>query len=87
MLDGYRCLAGTRYPPATSLEVVAALVVQRDIQTLGFLPDGEHSEAIAVSADGAVVAGTANNGQGQQEAFRWTEAGGMQRLGLLPGGA
>ena len=49
-------------------------------------PDGEWSQAIAVSADGTVVVGMAGNGQGQQEAFRWTEADGMLGLGLLSGG-
>ena len=45
-------------------------------QTLGLLPDGNGSAALGVSADGAVVVGTAG-----LEAFRWTEADGMQGLG------
>jgi uncharacterized membrane protein len=57
------------------------------MQPLGFLnPDLERpqSDAFAVSADGATVVGLSNN-----EPFRWTPAGGMQRLldGGMPAGA
>ncbi len=63
--------------------------------SLGDLPGGaEHSYAVAVSGDGAVVTGVANHHQGAnfdvypegQEAFRWTESEGMVGLGSLPGG-
>jgi probable HAF family extracellular repeat protein len=53
----------------------------QDLGTLG----GSESEAYAVSADGAVVVGWADNAAGQRRAFRWTEAGGMQNLGTLGG--
>jgi probable HAF family extracellular repeat protein len=43
------------------------------------------SEAHGVSANGSVVVGVARNAAGQQRAFRWTAAGGMQDLGTLPG--
>jgi probable HAF family extracellular repeat protein len=39
-----------------------------------------------VSADGAVVVGRMTNSAGWYRAFRWTEAGGMEDLGTLPGG-
>ncbi|MCL6420733.1 autotransporter domain-containing protein [Aestuariirhabdus haliotis] len=43
-----------------------------------------YSDALAISADGAVVVGS-NRFSGYDEAFRWTQAAGMQALGLLPG--
>jgi len=46
---------------------------------------GSWSEALGVSADGAVVVGSARNAAGQGRAFRWTAAGGMQDLGTLGG--
>ena len=52
---------------------------------LGLLPNGTHSSAAAVSADGTVVVGNANDSSGEQ-AFRWTQSGGMIALGFLPGG-
>jgi probable HAF family extracellular repeat protein len=53
---------------------------------LGTLPGGFWSDAYGVSADGSVVVGYAQNAAGQERAFRWTAAGGMQDLGTLPGG-
>ena len=58
---------------------------------LGDLPGGDlYSEAYWVSADGAVIVGrgstVGSSSQLVREAFRWTEAGGMQGLGDLPGG-
>jgi probable HAF family extracellular repeat protein len=53
---------------------------------LGFLPDGAHSAAIDVSADGSVVVGYSGSAfTGAFQAFRWTAAGGMVGLGTLPG--
>jgi probable HAF family extracellular repeat protein len=46
---------------------------------------GNYSQVGYVSSDGTVVAGTSSSAAGT-EAFRWTEADGMQSLGDLPGG-
>jgi probable HAF family extracellular repeat protein len=54
----------------------------QDLGTLG----GSEGGATAVSADGSLVVGVADNAEGQYRAFRWTEAGRMQDLGTLPGG-
>ncbi len=53
--------------------------------SLGSLPDDYRTYAIAVSADGSVVAGSEDLNNGQQRTFRWTAAGGMVALGYLPG--
>lgn len=55
---------------------------------LGYLPGGSNtfSSANAVSADGSVIVGVSTSANSEQEAFRWTPAGGMAGLGLLPGG-
>jgi len=62
------------------------------MQGLGVLAGATSSEASALSADGSTVVGSSSNWTGSsttstQEAFRWTESGGMQGLGLLPGWA
>ena len=44
------------------------------------------SDALAISADGAVVVGESESASGTQ-AFRWTAAGGMSGLGFLSGTA
>jgi probable HAF family extracellular repeat protein len=46
---------------------------------------GSESMAWGVSADGSVVVGSARNAAGQERAFRWTAARGMQDLGTLGG--
>ena len=59
---------------------------------LGFLPGGDNrtyggSAASAVSANGSVIVGSAvADSSGNQHAFRWTQATGMQDLGTLSGG-
>jgi len=60
---------------------------------LGVLVPGtaSHSEALGVSEDGNVVVGVSYSndwagGLQTGEAFRWTQAGGMQGLGDFPGG-
>lgn len=61
---------------------------------LGYLPTAAgvtpFSEAYAASANGSVIVGLSRSmasAQSGWEAFRWTQAGGMQGLGDLPGGA
>jgi probable HAF family extracellular repeat protein len=51
--------------------------------TIGTLPGGTWSTGIAISDNGQVVAGTANNGVASQRAYRWTGAG-IEDLGTLP---
>ncbi len=51
----------------------------QDLGTFG----GTASSANAVSADGSVVAGSANTAAGVPHAFRWTNAGGLQDMGTL----
>ena len=46
---------------------------------------GSGSYALAVSGDGATVVGYSKSGP-LNEPFRWTQAGGMESLGDLPGG-
>lgn len=54
----------------------------QDLGTLG----GDWSEARSISADGSVIAGRAQDSEGRWRAFRWSAAGGMQNLEVLPGG-
>jgi len=54
----------------------------QDLGTLG----GINSSAFAVSADGSVIVGSAENAARQSLAFRWTAAAGIQELGTLAGG-
>ena len=65
------------------------------LRALGFLPSGGYSSrAYACSADGVIACGdTLFQPQGSPpplpvtQAFRWTDAAGMEPLGFLPGGA
>lgn len=50
---------------------------------LGTLPGFQFSEARDANFDGSVVVGTLTNGSGStNQAFRWTQSGGMQGLGV-----
>jgi probable HAF family extracellular repeat protein len=49
---------------------------------LGYLPGGDQSAAMGVSADGTVVVGASETSDGN-EGFRWTQDGGMVGLGYL----
>ncbi len=57
------------------------------LTALGDLPGGITSSlALDVSGDGSIVVGSSNSTSGE-EAFRWTQAGGIVGLGSLPGGS
>jgi probable HAF family extracellular repeat protein len=67
-------------------EAVRWNLTTNTIEGLGDLPGGPFaSEAFASSANYGVVFGYGTNAAGNQEAFRWTPAGGMAGLGFLPG--
>ena len=69
-------------PALTSLPALAA-----ELTDIGTLNGGNYAGAYAISADGAVVVGDANDGlSGYGRAFRWTQSGGMVSLGTLNGG-
>lgn len=51
---------------------------------LGTLDGGIVSNGIGCSADGSVIVGVSGSSGGDR-AFRWTQAGGMISLGILPG--
>jgi len=61
-------------------------VPQATFRNLGFLPGYAASQAVAVSADGSVVAGTAITTAGNRQAFRWDTRQGVIGLGFMPGG-
>jgi probable HAF family extracellular repeat protein len=71
---------------ATTLSLAAAQAAQAASFTpLGDLPgDAFFSVANGISADGLVVVGQ-SRGQNGEEAFRWTQSGGMVGLGHLAG--
>ena len=54
---------------------------------LGRLAGHARSDANAVSADGSTVVGQSSVGSTPWEAFRWTEAGGIEGLGSLNSGS
>lgn len=59
---------------------------QDSFQGLGALPGASPgSVAAGLSADGLVVVGGCPTGATCSEAWRWTQAGGIQGLGFLPG--
>src|SRR5690606_7347821 len=53
---------------------------------LGSLLQYPRAAAYGVSGDGSVVVGVGYHSGTFGQAFRWTESGGMQALGWLPGG-
>jgi probable HAF family extracellular repeat protein len=71
-------------PPAASCPSPGLTIVD-----LGVLPGGTgfsvRGEARAINDKGEVVGGT-DAADGHEHAFLWTQAGGMEDLGLLPGG-
>ena len=83
------CYTQSRFKALISacvMSLIATTGWSQSLTWLGVLPDGLHSYAYDVSADGSVVVGRAYNAAGQWRAFRWTELGGMQVLGTLGGG-
>jgi probable HAF family extracellular repeat protein len=85
-----RCIALYCAVLVRFLSLVHSAEAQPQFIPLGQLPgDGSFklSQATDVSADGSVVAGSANVGPDHREAFRWTLAEGMVGIGDLPGGS
>jgi probable HAF family extracellular repeat protein len=64
----------------------AAPVQSATFVALGTLSGYATSQAVALSADGSIVAGTASTPAGRRQAFRWTEREGPVGLGFMPGG-
>lgn len=64
----------------------AAPVQSATFVALGTLSGYATSQAIALSADGSVVAGIASTPAGRRQAFRWTAHEGAVGLGFMPGG-
>lgn len=88
-LSGRSSRTGLSVPVAlalTALAGAASAMAQATFQTLGDLPGGNvWSLVYGVSADGLVIVGNSSSANGQ-EAFAWTQAGGMIGLGDLAGG-
>jgi len=78
----------TRRLAPLTLAVLAALspLVSYAANGMTDLGGGTNSTAYGVSADGSVVVGQGYFGPANN-AFRWTQAGGMQSLGTLNGGS
>jgi probable HAF family extracellular repeat protein len=71
----------------SAAQTVSVLAVPRAILlgTLAGAPADTFYFANGVSADGTVVVGNTQQSDGGGQAFRWTEATGMEALGMLPG--
>jgi probable HAF family extracellular repeat protein len=65
---------------ACVMSLIATAGWSQSLTWLGVLPDGLHSYAYAVSADGSVVVGWARDAAGEYRAFRWTASRGMEDL-------
>src|ERR1043165_8955309 len=61
-----------------------AASAQPVLTNLGALPGFDYAWAEGLSPDGTAVTGFLH-AAGGSEVFRWTRAGGMQSLGILPG--
>jgi len=69
---------------AIALMLFNSYAQQPELIWIGTL-SGDESDARAVSSDGSVVVGAANDLNGNPRAFRWTVATGIQDLGTLGG--
>jgi probable HAF family extracellular repeat protein len=79
-MRGTTQMMGRALVGALVLAWIATAGWSQSLTWLGTLPGGNWSEAWGVSADGAVVVGSAVNFAGYGRAFRWTESGGMEDL-------
>ncbi len=83
-------IAGYCYNNAPSLVPPTACLwdASFNIASLGTLPGVHMSVPSAINIDGSIVVGYSANLDGTSgRAFRWTPAGGMEDLGLPPGGS
>src|SRR5713226_10409907 len=79
-LMGASSAFGTSKPPSGASRA--------SFQGLGQMPGSScGTQALGISGDGSVIAGAGCVSSGKTEAFRWTAAGGYQRLGDLGGGS
>ncbi len=70
-----------------SVAGLATAVSAQTITSIGTLqPTGGTVEALAISADGTAVTGYSTLTGGSYRAVRWTPSGGLQNLGVVPGG-
>lgn len=80
---------GYGYPPEPSITInqAARWTPEGGTQGIGFLPSGNESFAVGISADGAVVVGRGNvqtsPGTFVSRPFRWSAAQGMQPIPML----
>jgi probable HAF family extracellular repeat protein len=70
---------------ALALLAGCAAARAQTITSIGILPGGTWSSAIAISADGTTIAGRSEIAGADQRGIRWTAQGGLQDLGTLPG--
>lgn len=94
--DGSVVVGESDFPPPQGgfFDVVQAFrwTEADGLQTIGGIETISRSIATAVTADGSVIVGrstisvpSGNTIETHSRAFRWTESGGMQNLGVLPG--
>ncbi|MBL8887962.1 MAG: hypothetical protein JNK16_14995 [Phycisphaerales bacterium] len=82
---------GYGYPPEPSITIqqAARWTPEGGTQGIGFLPTGNESFALGISADGAVVVGRSNlqtsPGTFASRPFRWSAGSGMQPIPMLDG--
>src|SRR5262249_44180012 len=71
---------------ATVAAVCTAEAPAQSIRVVAPLPGASESQALAVSANGLMVAGNSDPfGRGPGQGLRWTAAGGSANVGLLAG--